>query len=198
MFGYTLRGIFFSRMRTLRVSRSSEYVGKASPLVGAASACLRREAAITMASSLMIEKASGLLWGLSNNDKGTLTCFPREGGGAWLPGDAWREEEKGVTWVDVELIPTFSLLSQLPRVLGCQVSLGSRGKVRVFFICILLHLSSSPGFLLLRCPSLLFYLKGFAEASSPRPCLHPLSVPWLHVLSFSLAVSSAGLWRKVR
>lgn len=76
------------------------------------------------------------------NDKGTLICFPREGGGAWLPGDTWREEEKGVTCVDVELSPTFSQLSQLCRVSGCQVSLGSRRKMRIFFTCILLHLSS--------------------------------------------------------
>lgn len=61
MFGYTLRGFFFSRMQTLTVSRSSEYVGRAYPLVGAASACLSREVAITMGSSLMIEKAGGLL-----------------------------------------------------------------------------------------------------------------------------------------
>lgn len=61
MFGYTLCGIFFSRMRAFTVSRSSEYVGRAYPLVGAASACLSREVAITMASPLMIEKAGGLL-----------------------------------------------------------------------------------------------------------------------------------------
>lgn len=83
MFGYTFRGFFFSlKLRTFTVSRSSEFVGSAYPLVSAASACLSREVAITMVGSLMMEKAQAFSEASQCSDKGTLICFPREEGGA--------------------------------------------------------------------------------------------------------------------